>query len=252
LGSRSVRRKVKGVFSGNGRDGASLLFSLEHDFDAGEIARGAKNAAFVAVVARQDPEAVAPGIVNDMVDVADRASWERVCNAPGCARVGRAVNVDFIARGIIEILPPVDGLTRGCGDVKRAGASGDRVGLMEFSFAWTQGDDRTRDGSDDPTRGKNGERVESITKYARRKAIRHGEAPAQRGPEVCDGLPWNFATLFNAGAEQLVSMGGVELVLDLGEGSQTGKTRDDSQGRWRTVHSRSEAYNCADRASAIR
>ena len=64
-----------------------------------------------------------------------------------------------------------------------------------------------------------------------------GEAPTQRWLVVCDGLPGNVASIFNTGAEQVVSMGGVELLLDPGEGSQIGEARDESQGGWRRVHS---------------
>lgn len=126
--------------------------------------------------------------------------------------------------------------------MKRAGTSGNRMGLAEFCFARAQGYDRTRDGSDDRTRRKNGERVKSVTKKARREAIRHREAAAQRRPEVCEGLPGNVASIFYAGAEQFISARGVELAAGPSERSQSGKALDESQGRWRRVHSRRRSW----------
>jgi hypothetical protein len=86
------------------------------------------------------------------------------------------------------------------------------MGLEELCFAWTEGDDRTRDGSDDCAGGENRKRVKSVTKKARRKAIRHREAAAQRRPEVCNGLPGNVACIFYAGAKQFISTRRIELV----------------------------------------
>ena len=56
---------------GTSGDRARLLIALQYGVDLAEIAGGAQDAAFVAVVAGQDPEAVLPGIVDDVVDVAD-------------------------------------------------------------------------------------------------------------------------------------------------------------------------------------
>ena len=80
-----VGGKVETVFGGDRGDGAGLLLALQYGFDAAEIAGGAEDAAFIAVVAGENPEAVFPGIVDDVVDVADGAFGERVGDAPGCA-----------------------------------------------------------------------------------------------------------------------------------------------------------------------
>ena len=51
----------------NSRDGPRLLLSLKHGLHAAEIAGGAEDAAFVTVVSSQNPEAIVPGIVDDVV-----------------------------------------------------------------------------------------------------------------------------------------------------------------------------------------
>jgi hypothetical protein len=54
--------------------------------------------------------------------------------------------------------------------------------------------------------------VESVTKEACCKAIGCRKAAAQRGAEMCDGLPCNVVSIFNVGAEHVVSARGVEMV----------------------------------------
>ncbi len=95
---RRVGRKVESVFGGNGRDRARLLLALQDGLDPAEIAGGAQDAAFVAVIAGQHPETIFPGIVDDVVDVANGALGEGVGDAPGGAGVGGGVDVDFIPR----------------------------------------------------------------------------------------------------------------------------------------------------------
>lgn len=110
----------------------ALLIALHDDLDEGEIAGGAEDAAFVATVASEKPKAITPGIVNDVVHVADCAFGECVGDAPGCARILRAVDVDFVALGVVEIFPSKRGAARSCGDMKRTSTAGDRVRLAEF------------------------------------------------------------------------------------------------------------------------
>ena len=94
------------------------MIALHDDLDEGEIGGGAEDAAFVATVASEKPKAITPGIVNDVVHVADCAFGEWVGDAPGCARILRAVDVDFVALGVVEIFPPKRGAARSCGDIE--------------------------------------------------------------------------------------------------------------------------------------
>ena len=59
-----------------------------------------------------------PGIVDDVVDMPDRTSWERVGNVPGSSLIHRSVDVNFIPGSIVEILAPVNRPLRNCGNVK--------------------------------------------------------------------------------------------------------------------------------------
>ena len=140
---RRVGRKVETVFGGNERNRARLLVALEHGFDPAEIAGGAQDAAFVAVVAGQNPQAVLPGVVDDVVDVANAAFGEGVGDAPGRAAIAGGVDVDFFARGVVEIFSPIDCAAGNCGDVQGAGSAGDGVGLAKFRFIGTESDNRS-------------------------------------------------------------------------------------------------------------
>ena len=81
------------------------MVALHDDLDAGEIAGGAEDAASVATVASEKPKAITPGMVNDVVHVVDCAFAVCVGDAPACARILRAVDMDFVALGVVEIFP---------------------------------------------------------------------------------------------------------------------------------------------------
>ena len=163
-----VGRKVEAILGGNGGDGASLLLALQHGLDPAEIAGGTQDAAFIAVVAGQHPQAIFPGIVNDVVDVTNCALGERVGDAPRCAGVGGRVDVDFIPRGVVKVFSPeycsTDCPARNGSDVQRARAAEDRVRALELSFARAKRDDRSRNGGDESARRQHRERMETIAK----------------------------------------------------------------------------------------
>src|SRR5215469_1494382 len=101
---RCVGRKVDRVLGEDGRNGSRLLVALQHDIDAAEVATGAEDAAFITVVAGKDPEAIIPGIVNDVVNVSNGGLGECVGNLPSLALIRGSVDVDFVAGGVVEIL----------------------------------------------------------------------------------------------------------------------------------------------------
>ena len=168
LFERRVRGKVEAVVARNGCDRAGLLLALQDGLDPAEVASGSQDAAFVSVVASQYPEAVSPGVVNDVVDVTDGTIGKCVGDAPGCSGVGGRVDVDFVAGGIVEIFSPVDCATGNCSDVQRARAADDRVREPEFGLARTKCNDRSRNGSD-----------ESAAMAARRARGSHRETGAR-------------------------------------------------------------------------
>src|SRR5579859_7523125 len=105
---RRVGREIKTIFGGNGGDGPGLLLALHHGFHLAQVAVGAHDAAFVAVVAGEDPQAVLPSIVDYVVDVADCVSRKRINDAPARAAVAGGIDVDFVARGVVEVLSPIN------------------------------------------------------------------------------------------------------------------------------------------------
>lgn len=80
---RRVGGEKETVFGGNGSHGAGLLISSHHSLDVTQIAGGAEDTAFLAVVPRQDPQAIPPPVVNDGVDMTNRALGKSVGNVPG-------------------------------------------------------------------------------------------------------------------------------------------------------------------------
>src|SRR4051812_11806915 len=235
---RSVGREIESVRRGNSSDGTGLLIALLHDIDPAEIALGAEDTAFVPVISSQNPEAVSPGIVNDVMDVANGASGKCVRDVPRCTTIGGAIDVDFVSRGVVKILSPVDGPAGNGSDVQRTRAAGDGISLAEFQFAWTQCDDRSRNGADESSRWQNSKRVETITKKASGDATGNGKPSPQLRLELRQVRPGDLPRIFKLGANNFISARCVELVSCPGECSQAGEAGGESQCRVRNIHSR--------------
>ena len=236
---RSVRGKVESVFCRDEGDGASLLVALKHGLDAAEIAGGAQDAAFIAVVAGEDPETVSPGIVDDVVNVADGALGKGVGDGPGRSGVGGGVDVNFVALRVVEVLSPENCAGGNGGDVERTRAAEDSVRLAKFSFSWAECDDRARNGGYESAIGQHGECMKTIAEQSRGEAVEHGETAAQSGTEGGDGLPTQVVGgILNSCAKQLVSAGSVESVAVPCERSQIWKAGDANRASfWRGGHS---------------
>src|SRR5437879_10855146 len=71
--SRRVRREVQSVLHWDRRNGTRLLVAGKDDFHFLEIARGAYDSAFGAVVAGQNPQAILELVIHNIVHVADGA-----------------------------------------------------------------------------------------------------------------------------------------------------------------------------------
>ena len=79
---RRVGGEVEAALRGYQRDSARLLVALQDDIDLAEIIRGANDAAFVAVIASKNPEALSPRVAHDVVNVANGSFGEGVGDAP--------------------------------------------------------------------------------------------------------------------------------------------------------------------------
>ena len=108
------------------------------------------------------------------MDMSDRAPRKCVGDGPGRSSIGRCVDVDFVAGGIIEVFSPVDSAAGNSSDVQRARAASNHVGRTEFVITGTKHNDRSGDGGDDSTGRQNCESLEAVTEQARAHAIRHG------------------------------------------------------------------------------
>src|SRR5271167_2224028 len=116
-----VGGEVETALRGDTGDGAGLLVALQDDVDLAEVVRGADDAAFVAVIAGEKPEAVSPWVVDDVVYVADCSLGKGVGDIPLHAAVGRSVDVNLIAGGVVEVLSPENIAAGNCCDVERSG-----------------------------------------------------------------------------------------------------------------------------------
>ena len=152
---RSVGGKVERVLGRNGRHGTGLLLALQDDFDVCEVVRRPEDAAFIAVVAGENPETVGPWIVNDVMDVTGDALGECVGHVPSLAGVRRRIDVNGIAERVVEILSPIDRASGDGGDVERARTANDGMSYPEFRFVKVARDDSARNSGDESAAREN-------------------------------------------------------------------------------------------------
>ena len=112
-------------------------------------------------VARQHPETVLPRIVNDVVDVTDGSPVERVHYVPRGSSVEGTVDVNFVARSIVEILSPKYRTSRGGSHMQRASSAHDLVGNAKFAPIRVQRDDCTGHSADESIR-QNRQRMKAV------------------------------------------------------------------------------------------
>src|SRR5260370_33180721 len=103
---RRVGGEVEAAFRGHTGHRACLLVPLQHDVDLAEIIGSAKDAAFVAVIASENPEALFPWVVHGAVYVANASFGEGVGDTPRCAPAPRGVTVNFITGGCVQRVSP--------------------------------------------------------------------------------------------------------------------------------------------------
>src|SRR5258706_14368667 len=118
--------------------------ALQDDVDLAEVIGSANDAAFVAVIASEQPQAVSPRIVHDVVHVADRTLMKRIGDIPRRAAISRSVDVNFIARRVVKIFSPENSAAGNWRDVQRPRAPSNFVAYLEAAFVVTKSDDRSR------------------------------------------------------------------------------------------------------------
>src|SRR5258706_11101674 len=118
--------------------------ALQDDVDLAEVIGSANDAAFVAVIAREQPQAVSPRIVHDVVHVADRALWKCIGDIPRrAAAISRSVDVNFIARRVVKIFSPENSAAGNWSDVQRSRAASNFVAYLEAALVGTKSNDRS-------------------------------------------------------------------------------------------------------------
>jgi hypothetical protein len=77
---RSVGREIESILSRDSSHSTSLLIPFQNLIDLAHIAGRAQDSTLIAIIPRQNPEAILPGIVNDVVNFT--ISYEKSGN--GC------------------------------------------------------------------------------------------------------------------------------------------------------------------------
>src|SRR5262249_41373650 len=116
----------------------------EHIFHLGEITGGPNYSAFGAIVAGQNPKAVLPRIVNDVVNMANLSGLKSVGDGPGSSGVGRGIDVHLVAIPVVKIFSPENPIVWRSRDVEWACAAGDPARNLKFGFARGQGENGAR------------------------------------------------------------------------------------------------------------
>ena len=201
---RSVGGQIQRIGHGNGRDGASLLTAGKHNFYRAQIAGRAQDLTLAVLVASQDPKAVAPRVVNDIVDVANRTCRKRVGDMPRFAEIRGRVDGNLIAVAIVEILAPVNGAVGQAGKMQGTSATGNFVSDTEFLAAGRFGDDRAGHGGDQggiaglgwigaaiaaSAQFRNGKCMKAVAHEASGKRQARSEISPPGGMKVGNGLP---------------------------------------------------------------
>src|SRR5271157_375596 len=135
--------KVEAILHRDERDRPRLLVALEHGLDPAEVAGGAQDAAFVAVIAGQHPKAIFTRVVDNVVHMADGPFGECIGDTPTRAAVDRSIDVHFFPTGVVEVLSPKDRSAGDCCNVQWAGAASDGMGLTKLAFIRAESDDRS-------------------------------------------------------------------------------------------------------------
>ena len=211
-----VGRKIQPILRWNRSHGPGLLVPRQHNIHRAKIAGSAQHFALGAFISCQDPKAIAPTVVNNVVHVPYAARRKRVGDLPRASAIGRNVDVNFRALAIVEILAPVNS-SRGNGrDVQRPCAALNAMRYAKLIAIRSPGHERARNRTHHrlvvclPV--ENGQRVKAVAHQAiSQRAVRR-EIPPPDGMKACDRLPLRArADLWaNVQANDLISAARVE------------------------------------------
>src|SRR6266702_8814004 len=127
--------------------------------------------------------------MDDVVNVTNGAFGERVGDAPRGTTISRRVDVNFFARGIVEVLSPEHGTAGNCRDVQRARSPGDGKGRTKLRLSGGKPNDRSRHRSDQLSARQYGERMEAVAKEASCQAARNRKSSLPRRVKAAHRLP---------------------------------------------------------------
>src|SRR5579871_2135866 len=105
--------------------------------------------------------------------------------------------MDFVTRGIIEVLPPKQRSVRSNCDVKGSGSPGDDVGGTKLPLSGSKRNNRSRDRTHECTGRQNSESVKSRAKEARAQATGHRKPSSPFWTIAADRLPFQMGRVGN-------------------------------------------------------
>src|SRR2546427_1200775 len=186
---RCVGGKIKRIAGRNEGDSASLLVTEDHVIDTAKITRGPQDTALRTIVPSQNPEALLPLVIHDVMHVSDGTFWERVGDVPRGSMIVGGIDVDFVAIGVVKVFSPEDLAIRSGSDVQGACAAKNFIRNPKFSVAGNQPDNCARNCSQEMAGSERGESVEPIAADAIGKARGGTEGPPPRWMEAGDHFP---------------------------------------------------------------
>ena len=125
----------------------------------------------MAVVSGKNPQAVAPGVVNDLVHMSNGAFGESMRDPPRVPLILRRVDVDFVTLCIVKVFAEEHASIGCCGDVEWPRATQNPVRHLEFGFSERKGNDRSGNCPDPMTVARYSECVETVAYKAGRESV---------------------------------------------------------------------------------
>ena len=141
---RCVGGKIKRIAGRNEGHSTRLLIPEDHVIDPAKITRGPQDTALRTIVTGQDPEALLPIVIHDVMHMSDGTFWERVGDVPRSSLIVGRIDVDLVAIRVVKVFSPEE-LPIGSGsDVQRACAAKNFMRNPKFSVAGNQPDNCAR------------------------------------------------------------------------------------------------------------
>src|SRR5262249_34728529 len=146
----AVGREIHGVGPAYKRHRTAILRTGFNRFDFAPIFGSAHDPAFRILITGQNPKTVLPAVIDNIMDMPNGALRKSMHYMPTRAAIVRAIDVNFIALAVVEVLAEVDLAIRSSGNIQRASSPGDSMRDLEPLATRFQGHNRAGDNAGNP------------------------------------------------------------------------------------------------------